>query len=431
MVNLKIKKIIEKEKKKGEFIYPFYEKYCFSNIPSTILSFFGIKTKRPILPPEVYESILKGKKPTKIILLLIDGFGFNSWLKNSKNYELFNGFNQKGLVSPLTSIFPSTTASAITTINSGLTPQEHSLLEWFVYFKEIDKIIATLPFTAVGEEGQDKLLDQGVDPQVLFKEKTIYQVLAKSGVKSFVFNSKAYANSVYSKLVHEGDTPVPFKNSSDLIVSLRKKLEEEKGPAYFYIYWDALDSMAHHYGPDSEEYWAELTGISCIFEKELLEKIKRDAAKETLFIITADHGETKMIPEETIFLNKYQKLKDSLQRGKNGKPILPTGAPRDVFLHIKPEKLEETFKFLTEKLKGKAEILRVNEAIKMGLFGIGRPRKEFLNRVGNLLILPHKDYTVWYKYPNTELPKFLGHHGGLSEEEMLIPFAIATLSDLL
>lgn len=189
MINTEIKKLIEKEKKKDEFIYPFYEKYCFSNIPATILSFFGIKTRKLTLPPELYESALRGKKPTKVILLLIDGFGFNSWLKSSKNYEFFNGFNQKGLVSPLTSIFPSTTASAITTINSGLTPQEHSLPEWFVYFKEIDKIIATLPFAAADEKGQDKLLDQGVDPKILFKERTIYQVLAKSGVKSFVFNS--------------------------------------------------------------------------------------------------------------------------------------------------------------------------------------------------------------------------------------------------
>lgn len=431
MINTKIKKLIEREKKKGEFIFPFYEKYCFSNIPSTILSFFGIKSKKPLLPSEVYESVLKERKPLKIILLLIDGFGFNSWLKHSENYEFFNIFNQKGLVSPLTSMFPSTTASALTTINSGLTTQEHALHEWFVYFKEIDKIIATLPFTAVDEEGRDKLLKQGVNPQILFRGKTIYQILEKSGVKTFTFNNKVYNNSAYSELVHKGSTAIPFRKSSDLMVSLRKKLIEEKGPAYFYIYWDNLDSIAHRYGPDSEEYQAELNNISCIFTEELFGKIKSSIAKETIFIITADHGEVKVFPEKTIFLNRYRGLKDNFQKGKNGKPILPTGAPRDVFLHIKPEKLEEAFKFLRQELKNKAEILKINEAVKMGLFGIGKPRKEFLDRVGNLLILPYKDYTVWYKYPNTELPKFLGHHGGLSEEEMLIPFAIARFSDLL
>jgi len=431
MIDIKIKRTIEKKKKKGEFIFPFYEKYCFSNIPSTILSFFGIKSKRPILPSDVYENVLRDKKPTKVILLLIDGFGFNSWLKHSQNYKFFHLFNQRGLVSPLTSIFPATTASAITTINSGLTTQEHALHEWTVYFKEIDKTINTLPFTDIYEEGRDKLLEQGVNPQILFKGKTNYQILEKSGVKTFTFNNETYAYSVYSKLVFKGSRTIPFKNGSDLAIKLRKELIEQKGPAYFYIYWDTIDAMAHDYGPDSKEYLTELKGISSTFMKEFLKKIKPDVAKETIFIIAADHGEARVFPEKTIFLNQYQKLKDSFQKGQNGKPILPIGGPRDVFLHIKPEKLEETLDFLRQELRGKAEILKTNEALKMGLFGTGKVKKEFLDRIGNLLILPYKNKTVWYKYPRIKPHKFLGHHGGLSEEEMLVPFAIAKLSDLL
>lgn len=431
MIKTKIKQLIEKEKKKGEFIFPFYEKYCFSNIPSTILSLFGLNPKRTLLPGEVYESVLKGKKPLKVILLLIDGFGFNSWLKYSKDYEFFHLFNRKGLVSPLTSMFPSTTASALTTISSGLTTQEHALHEWTVYFKEIDKTINTLPFTNIYEEGRDKLLKQGANPQILFKGKTAYQTLEKSGIKTFTFNNKVYNKSAYSKLVHKGSTTIPFRTISDLMVSLRKKLTEEKGPAYFYIYWDSLDSIAHHYGPNSAEYRNELNNISGAFTKELLGKIKNSAVKQTVFILTADHGEVKVFPEKTIFLNKYRSLKDNFQKGKNGKPILPTGAPRDLFLHIKPEKLEKTFKFLSQELRGKAKILKINQAMKMGLFGVGKPRKEFLDRIGNLLILPYKNNTICYKYPKIEPHKFLGHHGGLSEEEMLIPFAIARFSDLL
>ena len=79
---------------------------------------------------------------------------------------------------------------------------------------------------------------------------------------------------------------------------------------------------------------------------------------------------------------------------------MPTGSPRDVFLHIKPDKIKEIRDFLSQELKEKAEIIETKDALKNGLFGTGKPKDEFLNRIGNLLILPHADHTIWYKHPN-------------------------------
>ena len=46
---------IEKENKERDFIVPFYEQYCFSNIPSTILNFFDIKTQKTNLLSKILE----------------------------------------------------------------------------------------------------------------------------------------------------------------------------------------------------------------------------------------------------------------------------------------------------------------------------------------------------------------------------------------
>lgn len=423
MLNLKIKNLIEKEKTKGQFLLPFYEKYCFSNIPATILYLFGLAPKRPTLPPELFEPILKGAHPKKIILLLLDGLSFSSWLAHSKDLALLDLFNKEGLVSPITTVFPASTAAALTTINTGLTPKEHCLFEWYLYLKEIDLVIKTLPFSRVGEEEQDGLLKEGVNPKILFRGKTIYQVLKEAGIASFTFNSKSHAESCYSKLVHQGSERVPFSNFSDLVVVLRKILEEERGPAYFYIYWEGLDSVSHHHGPDSKEYEAELANISSLLKDEFLGKLKKEAVNNTLFILTSDHGEVKITPEKIIFLNKFQKIKEDLK-------VTPTGGPHDVFLHIKPGKLRQAFAFLNKLLVGKARVLPMNKASTLALFGKGRPKDKFFKRTGDLLILPFKDNTVWWEYPNSKLKNFHGHHGGLSEEEILIPFAIAKLQNL-
>jgi len=91
MILRKVENIIKRKKKEGEFIYPFYENYCFSNIPPTILSFFNIKTKRPILPTELYSNIGKPKKEffDRIGDILILPYKHNTiWYEHIKGKKL-------------------------------------------------------------------------------------------------------------------------------------------------------------------------------------------------------------------------------------------------------------------------------------------------------------------------------------------------------
>ena len=187
-----------------KFISPFYEKYCFSNIPATVFFLFNIKPQGTPLPQDLYQNVLRTRKPLKVVLILIDALGFNQWLRYFKECAFFDILTRKGLIVPLTTVFPSTTTAAITTLNTGLTPQEHALPEWHLYLKEIDQIIETLPFTPLGGKQPDKLLKLGVNPKILFRGKTIHQELKKVGISSFSFVSKNYADSSYSKLIYKG-----------------------------------------------------------------------------------------------------------------------------------------------------------------------------------------------------------------------------------
>lgn len=428
MINRDIEnEIFSKSKEKG-IVYPCYDKYCFSNIPNTILSLFNAKSKRPVLPRELYLNTGKFKK---VILLLIDGFGYRQLMKEYKNHKFFKKIVEKGVLSPITTIFPSTTAAAITTICTGLTVQEHSLPEWNVYFKELDIILETLPFSPLNKNHKDRFSKIKANPRILFKGNTIFTKLKKAGVRSFSFCEKSYAKSDYSKMIFKGSSVITFINSSDMTVKLRKCIEKAKGPSYFFVYFGDVDSIDHEYGPGTEEHKAELSTLSEVFERELISKIDSKTADETLIIMTADHGQLNILPKKTIYLNKYAKLAKNFRRSRNGRVILPTGSPRDVFLHIKSDKIDETLDYLSKKLGSNARVIKTSDAIKDGLFGIGNPTKEFRERVGDLLILPNKNNTVWYEHVKGKKVKFLGHHGGLTRDEMLIPFAVAKLSSLI
>ncbi|MEK7664067.1 MAG: alkaline phosphatase family protein [Patescibacteria group bacterium] len=422
MIFEEVEKQIE-EKQNGEFLYPCYESFCFSSIPSAILYLLGLRKESPLV------SILNKAKITptnskKVILFLIDGFGYKQWLKYTGQYEFLKRFTERGIVAPITTVFPSTTAAALTTIHSGLTPQEHGLPEWWVYFDELDKIIVTLPFTPIGEKGRDKLLDAGVDPKILFDGKTIHETLSEAKIPSFTFIRDTYANSAYSKTIHRGSETTPFINSSDLLTNLRKKVVEVSTPAYFYVYWDAVDSIAHTYGPHTEQYLAELNGFFYLLQKEFVEKIG-NLAEEISIMITADHGQVNVDPKRTIYLNQYSEVVDNFQVGPSGNKILPWGSTRDIFLAIKLEKLDEVFEFLTKIFDAKATIMKIETAFEQGLFGRGNLHKKFQSRVGNLLILPHGNSTIWYEHFKDGKFDLLGMHGGLTAEEMLVPFAVA------
>lgn len=420
---------IKKQSSDGDFIYPYYEGNCISNIPGTILDLFNINNnKLSKLPIEIDNQVKD--EVDKVVLFVLDGFGYNQFLRYYKEHKFLAELAKKSKVFPLTSIFPSQTTNALTTLNTGLTPQEHGLFEYYIYLKEVDSIVNTLRFEPLGSKQRNELVEKGFNPNILFKGNTIQNELKEAGVKSFTHIYASYAYSHYSKLIFADSTLIPSLKSSDLIVTLKKKLEQEKGPAYFFVHLSNLDTISHEYGPNSYEYNAELSAISYLLNKELIEKIDSKTAKQTLLLMTSDHGGVNIVPEDTTYLNGFIDVLNNLKQGKTGKTILPTGSARDVFLHIKEEKLTETQELLMKKIGSKAKIVRIKDALNEGLFGRGEVTSQFVDRAGNLLILPYRNETVWFEHFTDIKYNPVGQHGGLNEEEMLVPLAVTKLNDL-
>ena len=61
------------------FLYPCYEENCISNIPGSILNLFGIETNLSKLP--MVRNEFEGQK---VVLLILDGFGYNQFLRHQK-----------------------------------------------------------------------------------------------------------------------------------------------------------------------------------------------------------------------------------------------------------------------------------------------------------------------------------------------------------
>lgn len=419
--------ILRERRKREDFLRPDYGRYSLAEVPTTIESLFGLTSERPTLPERIWQ---RYQGVRRVVCLLVDGFGLDQYLEHRASMPTLQRIESAGEVHALTSVFPSTTPAALTTMHTGLTPQEHGLPEWTVWFEEIDAIIETLPFRELLTPGRDTLLKAGGRPEMLYDGETVYQRLAQAGIESSVFSFHEYAHSAYSRATQKGARPIPYVNILDLMQKLVDHIEGNRGPGYDFVYWGAIDSALHEFGPGSREHIAALRLFFEEATKELFERLSKDAAKDVLLVMLADHGHAKVDLSRVVYLNRFPELERHYARQTSGDPILPTGGPNDVFLFIEPGQVAETIRLLNAELGDRAIVLETENAVQQGLFGINDATAKFRRRIGDLLIVPRKGYHVWYEFrPNSPFLQ-LGCHGGLTDAEMLVPLAMCPLEAL-
>jgi predicted AlkP superfamily pyrophosphatase or phosphodiesterase len=412
------------------FVLPRYGGYSFAEIPASVLSLLGVETGRPLLAAEVLAPV-RERRFDRILLILIDGLGFESW-ERAARHPFFSRIPERGQLTPLTAVFPSTTSASLTTLCTGLMPIEHGLPEWNIYLEEVDEVIVSLAFKRWNAKYNDELLDIGLEARVLFEGPTIFELLAEQGIPSVTFTRNEYARSAYSSHSLRGSTSCGFMGQADFVVRLADELRRAPAPSLIYAYWDGFDALGHTYSQPGRECDVELENISRIFLEQLPALSGRDTLERTLLLVTADHGQVEVIPERTIYITDHPELVAALRTKGDGKPLLPTGGMRDLFLHVKPERLASTKQLLEELLAGKAEVWYSADAIAGGLFGTAPASPRFGARAGDLIVLPYASETVWAEYPGKSRPHHMrGHHGGLTAAEMFIPFGAVMFSEIL
>jgi hypothetical protein len=402
------------------FVKPLYDSYCFSNIPQTI-EFLLSGKGQSALPVDVF-----GDLPThydKVILFFIDAFGWCFFERYAERYEFLQTALAKGVISKITSQFPSTTAAHVTCVHTGLNVGQSGVYEWHYYEPLVDEVISPLLFSYVTDRfTKDTLKATGMPPEAFFPQQTFYRTLQAQGITSHVLQYEGYTPSTYSDVVFRGTTTHAFKTLRDGLTQLADLVTVKNNtPTYYLLYFDRIDAVGHLYGPNSKEFEeavdAFLSMMDFLFYKQLHGK-----TGNTLFLMTADHGQVEVNPGTTHYLNKQiAGIERYLKTSAKGRLLVPAGSARDMFLHGKEEALDEVIGLLQEHLAGRAEVYRTQDLLTQGFFGPQKPSPVFLSRLGNVVILPYKHETVWWYEEGTFAMRFRGHHGGLTPDEMEIP----------
>jgi len=360
-------------------VYPDYSN-SIANLANSILKKWGLPTNGKTL--ELLDRYL-AKDYKNVVVILLDGMGRCIIERNLEK----DGFFNTHLAGTYSSTFPSTTVAATTSIDSGLTPCEHGWLGWDCYFPQIDRNVTV--FHNTDTETGEKVAEESVAWKYCWYSSVINRIDSAGG-------------KAYYAIPFVSPYPATFEERCELI----KKYCDEPGQKYIYCYCDEPDKTMHLTGCYSEESRKVISWLERKIESLTTE------LRDTLVIITADHGH---VNTKRVCIKDYPNIMNCLKR-------IPTIEPRALNLFVKEDRRDEFEKEFTCEFGGKFLLLPKEKVLEMKLFGYGTEHKDFRNMLGDYLAVATDDLSIFNTKEKKE--KFVSSHGGLTEDEMIIPLII-------
>lgn len=402
------------------FSYPDYGGRSVLNIPPNICRWLGADDFGLQGLDQRYLASIDGRY-RHVILVLVDALSLarlQSWLARG-DLPSWRHLAEAGMLAPLTSITPSTTSAALTALWTGRGTIEHGITGYEMWLKEYGVVANSIlhaPMSFQGEIGS--LKKAGFTPETFLNLPTLGDHLARFGIQTYAFQHKSIARSGLSRMLFGVSRVAAYSTSTDLWVGVRELLEQKRDETNFlWVYWGELDYLSHHFGPDDERTLGEVISFSAAFERFFLARLSQAARQDTLIILVADHGQIATRPDPHYDLHNHPAFTRRLH-------ILPTGENRLAYLYIRPGQTEAVREYVQRTWPGRFVFLEPHYAVRQGLFGAGKPHPRLFERLGDLILVAKGDAYLWWSNKEDHL---LGRHGGLSSDEMFVPFLACAL----
>jgi hypothetical protein len=396
-------------------IYPYYDGFSLVNLPSSICQWLGAP---PFGAPPLKETLHShlGKDYQNVILLLVDGLGLN-WFEEVRHREpalaqVWDELLAPATLAPLTSIVPSTTASALTTLWTGATPAEHGILGYEIWLKEYGVVANMIFHTAISFYGDFGGLQRaGFDPETFLSVPPLGPHMRQHGIQPYAFQHRAIANSGLSRMHMRDVEVVPCRTLEDQWFNMQRILDEPQAQhRYLYMYWSILDEMSHAYGADDPRVAMDFIAFSRSLA-DFLKGLQANKRQDTLVLLTADHGHLPTPHNPHFVLHHHPEFLSYLT-------IKPTSENRLPYLYVKPGCEMKVQDYIVQHWPGQFKLFPAEHALQAGLFGSNGMDPRTPERIGNWVVIPQGGAYWWWADNKNPL---LGRHGGVSPTEMLVP----------
>jgi hypothetical protein len=364
-----------------EAVFPDYRG---ANLARLIPALFAPVGQRPDWLPETVQGA------DQIVLFVIDGLG---WLQLQERRDLAPELASLD-GSSITSVAPSTTACALTSLVVGRPPADHGVVGYRVAVEG-----------PAGEEVMNVLKWRTASGDARpFVDPLQFQVLpAFDGHQVPVVSRADFAGTAFTEAHQRDSRQVGWYVASSLPVDVGSLVRA--GEPFVYAYYDGVDRVAHVRG-FGDHYDAELASVDRIVG-DLLDALPPEVA----LVVTADHGQVQVG-------SRVQEL-DSRVRDL---VYLMSGEARFRWLHAKDRTtagVDQLAALARDLYGGEAWVTTVDQAVSDGWFG-GPLRPAFRARLGQVALVPFEP-VGYLDHVDSGEAQLVCRHGSLTAEEMLVP----------
>jgi predicted AlkP superfamily pyrophosphatase or phosphodiesterase len=332
------------------------------------------------------------------VVVLVDGLGAACLRARSGHARTLSA--KLSAASTLRSGFPTTTAAALATLTTSVTPGTHGIVGYTVLDSAGDRVVNQL----TGWDG-------AVDPTRWQRVPTVFETAACDGVSSFAIGAERFRDSGFTQAVLRGAQYRAAETIAERFAKARAVLDSTAG-ALVYLYVPELDQAAHALGWQSGKWLRKLEEVDAAVT-EFAAGLRRTEG----LLVTADHGMLDVPARSHILFDSEPELVDGIR--------FVAGDPRCLQLHFEPDASEQHREVVLQRWRaaegGRAWIASRAEAIDAGWFG-AEVHPDVVPRIGDILVAARK--AVAYYDSRSATPKaqnMVGQHGSFSSDELGVP----------
>jgi hypothetical protein len=322
-----------------------------------------------------------------VVLLVLDGLGW-VMIEQHRDALVQLGTMEGG---PITAVVPSTTATALTSISTGLTPAQHGMVGYRMRVN--GQVLNVLRWQVPGGRSN------APDPTQVQPSPPFF------GHKIPVVTRAEFRDSGFTVAHLRGTDFLGWQTVAVLVEHVRRMVAD--GKRFVYAYYDGVDKVAHAHGLADGFLAAELAETDRLVGM-LLDRLPRDCA----LVVTADHGQVQAGKQKFISLGPLHHLISTY-----------AGEGRFRSLHARPGATAELQAAAEEQLGDVAWVFTRDELFDDGWLGPGATT-EIRHRIGDV-VLAARDTVAFTdpKMPNEA--NLIAQHGSLTRDEMLVPLLVA------
>lgn len=328
------------------------------------------------------------------VVFLVDGLGARNLAARSGHARFLASRTTKRDVAR--TVFPSTTASALTSLLTGTDPGTHGIVGYRARIPGTDAV----PNQLQGWE------TDGLSPYTWQRAEPLLAVEAARGRPCFVVSRARYVGTGFTEATLRG---AQFAGAEDIAerADIAADLAARHPGALIYLYAPDLDVVGHKHGWESDAWTTALEridGFARTFESAL--------ARGTGAVLTADHGMVDVPRHRHVLLSSGDALLEGVR--------LIGGEPRMLHLYTEDGAAEAVLATWRTSEEGRSWVLSRNEAIEAGLFGA--VADEVRDRIGDVIVAARAGIAYYDdRLSDKRAQSMIGQHGSLTDEERTVP----------